>query len=183
MSTLFSLPISSTSGFVVCTKPIAHKEQEQRNIYVLTITSPKDNRLTPTLIDALLLSLDIIEHRYPKGVVVTTSGITKFYSNGLDLAIAINTEGFLEIWMWPLFRRFLTWVSLLLLKYRTIKANTTIQIPYADCMLFEWSRFCGWIHTSYVPRLPGPISRTRVLVSQRARVWRAAPNPYDANFS
>ncbi|KAJ5712429.1 hypothetical protein N7493_008897 [Penicillium malachiteum] len=109
MSTLFSVPIVSTDGFIVCTNPTAHKEQKQRNIYVLTITSPKDNRLTPTLIDALLLSLDIIEHYYPKGVIITTSGIAKFYSNGLDLEIAINTDGFLEKWMWPLFRRLLTY--------------------------------------------------------------------------
>jgi enoyl-CoA hydratase/carnithine racemase len=112
MATLFSIPIASTGGSILCSTPAAHKGQEQQNIYVLSITSPKDNRLTPTLIDALLLSLNIIEHHYPNGVVVTTSGIAKFYSNGLDLELAVNTEGFLEKWMWPLFRRLLTYVSI-----------------------------------------------------------------------
>lgn len=112
MTTIFSVPIVSTGGSIVCSTPAVHKGQEQQNIYVLSIISPKDNRLTPNLIDALLLSLDIIEHHHPGGVVVTTSGIPKFYSNGLDLELAVSTEGFLEKWMWPLFRRILTYVSI-----------------------------------------------------------------------
>lgn len=108
MATLFTVPITSTGGTIVCTNPTAKQGQEQENIYVLTFTSPKDNRLTPTFIDAFILALDIIEHRYPKGVVVTTSGIPKFYSNGLDLELATSTEGFLDKWLWRLFRRFLT---------------------------------------------------------------------------
>ncbi|KAJ5698757.1 hypothetical protein N7462_000762 [Penicillium macrosclerotiorum] len=108
MTTLFTVPITSTGGSIVCTNPTASKGKEQQNIYLLTFTSPKDNRLTPTFIDALILALDIIEHRYPKGVVVTTSGIAKFYSNGLDLELATSTEGFLDKWLWRLFRRFLT---------------------------------------------------------------------------
>ncbi|KAJ5900069.1 hypothetical protein N7495_004813 [Penicillium taxi] len=104
MAILFTIPITSTGGSIVCTNPT-----EDQNIYVLTFTSPKDNRLTPTFIYALLLALDIIETRYPKGVVVTTSGIAKFYSNGLDLELALSTEGFFEKILWPLFRRFLTY--------------------------------------------------------------------------
>lgn len=96
----------------MCTNPTTTGNQEQQNIYLLSFTSPKDNRLTPTFIDALILALDIVEHRYPKGVVVTTSGIAKFYSNGLDLDVVMSTEGFLENWLWRLFRRFLTYVSL-----------------------------------------------------------------------
>ncbi|CAG8887673.1 unnamed protein product [Penicillium salamii] len=107
MASLFTVPITSTGGSIICTNPSA--AEEHKNIYVLTFTSPKDNRLTPVFIDALLLALDIIEHRYPKGVVVTTSGIAKFYSNGLDLELAGSTEGFLENWLWKLFRRFLTY--------------------------------------------------------------------------
>lgn len=106
MTTLFTVPITSTGGSIVCTNPT----QDQQNVYLLTFTSPKDNRLTPTFIDALILALDIIEHRYPKGVVITTSGIAKFYSNGLDLELAMSTEGFVEKWLWRLFRRFLTYV-------------------------------------------------------------------------
>ncbi|KAJ5675219.1 uncharacterized protein N7477_005153 [Penicillium maclennaniae] len=80
MSALFTVPIASTGGSIVCTNPTAGQD-EQQNIY----------------------------HRYPKGVVVTTSGIAKFYSNGLDLDLAMSTEGFLDQWLWKLFRRFLTY--------------------------------------------------------------------------
>ncbi|RAL13488.1 enoyl-CoA hydratase/isomerase family protein [Aspergillus homomorphus CBS 101889] len=104
---LFTIPIASTGGTFTCTNPTS-AEQDQ-TIYILTFTSPKDNRLTPTFIDAFLLALDIIEHRYPKGVVITTSGIPKFYSNGLDLDLALSTEGFTEKWLWKLFRRLLTY--------------------------------------------------------------------------
>ncbi|KAJ5555811.1 hypothetical protein N7535_008243 [Penicillium sp. DV-2018c] len=107
MAPLFTVPISSTGGSIVCTNPSA--APEHATIYVLTFSSPPDNRLTPTFIDAMLLALDVIEHSYPKGVVVTTSGIAKFYSNGLDLDIVAQTEKFLENWLWRLFRRFLTY--------------------------------------------------------------------------
>lgn len=107
---LFTVPIPNSGGAITCTNP--SEDTGESNIYVLTFTSPKDNRLTPPFIGALLLALDIIEHRYPKGIVITTSGIAKFYSNGLDLDVAGKTEGFMENWLWPLFRRFLTCVSL-----------------------------------------------------------------------
>lgn len=103
-SPLFTIPIAQTSGSIVCTNAGAASD----NIYLLTFASPKDNRLTPSFIDALLLALDIIEHRFPRGVVITTSGIEKFYSNGLDLQLALSTEGFWEKWLWKLFRRFIT---------------------------------------------------------------------------
>jgi len=109
MAALFTVPIASTGGSIVCTNPTAEGKEKQ-NVYLLTFISPKDNRLTPSFIDAMILALDIIEHRYPKGVVITTSGITKFYSNGLDLEVATSTEGFLDKWLWQLFRRFLTYV-------------------------------------------------------------------------
>ena len=112
MSTLFTVPIASTGGSIVCTNPTAKQNQAHQNVYLLTFTSPNDNRLTPEFINALILALDIVEHRYPKGVVVTTSGIAKFYSNGLDLEAATSQEGFLEKWLWRLFRRFLTYVQL-----------------------------------------------------------------------
>lgn len=99
---LFTIPIAPTSGSVVCSNP----DPATKNIYLLTFASPKDNRLTPAFIDALLLALDIIEHRFPRGVVITTSGIEKFYSNGLDLQLALSTEGFWENYLWKLFRRF-----------------------------------------------------------------------------
>ncbi|PKY07164.1 enoyl-CoA hydratase/isomerase family protein [Aspergillus campestris IBT 28561] len=104
MSALFTVPVTSTGGSIVCSNP-----GPEKNIYLLTFTSPPDNRLTPDLINAFLLALDIIEHRYPKGVVITTSGIPKFYSNGLDLDVVAATEGFLENALWKIFRRLLTY--------------------------------------------------------------------------
>ncbi|KAL4786258.1 ClpP/crotonase-like domain-containing protein [Aspergillus varians] len=105
---LFTLPIPSTggTGTITATNPTP---DTNTNIYLLTFTSPPDNRLTPSFITTFLLALDIIEHRFPKGVVVTTSGIPKFYSNGLDLALAQRTEGFVERFLWKLFRRLITY--------------------------------------------------------------------------
>lgn len=113
-SPLFTVPMESTGGSIVCTNPDA----ATKNIYLLTFTSPKDNRLTPTFIDALILALDILEHRFPRGVVITTSGIEKFYSNGLDLGLALSTEGFFPNYLWRLFRRFLTYLPSLSFPYR-----------------------------------------------------------------
>lgn len=105
MTQLFSVPIQPIGphpgGAIVCTEP-------KTGVYLLTWTSPPDNRITPAFCKALLAALDVIEFgNYAPGVVVTTSGIAKFYSNGLDLEMAISTEGF-----WPLFysvwKRFLT---------------------------------------------------------------------------
>jgi Delta3-Delta2-enoyl-CoA isomerase len=45
---------------------------------------------------------------YHPGVVVTTSAIPKFYSNGLDLKHAISTEGFFSNVLYTMFARFLT---------------------------------------------------------------------------
>lgn len=100
---IFTLRLSSTGGTLACTVPAP-------KVYLLHLTSPPDNRLTTTVCQALLLALDIIEHKYPPGVLVTMSGIPKFYSNGLDLDHAMATEGFWEKTLWPLFRRFLTFV-------------------------------------------------------------------------
>ena len=69
--------------------------------------------MTPDFCKAFLLALEIIDHRLPKGVVVSTSGITKFYSNGLDFAAATRTKGFFEDSLYPLWRRLLTCVLLL----------------------------------------------------------------------
>ena len=103
---LFSLPIAAAGavtqpGTLVCTRP-------QPKVYVLTVTYAPDNRLTPPLCNALVLALDIIERRYTPGVVITTSGIPKFYSNGLDYENAVKSPTFFDDSLWPLFRRFLT---------------------------------------------------------------------------
>ncbi|KAK0848125.1 hypothetical protein LTR48_006103 [Friedmanniomyces endolithicus] len=58
---------------------------------------------------SILLALDIIETRYDAGVVITTSGIEKFYSNGLDLEHASFTPGFFPDALYALWRRLLTY--------------------------------------------------------------------------
>ncbi|KAJ4339285.1 hypothetical protein N0V85_009887, partial [Neurospora sp. IMI 360204] len=84
----------------------------QSNIYILTISSPPDNRLTDTLCTTLLLALDILEfspHLYPPGVLITTSSLPKFFSNGLDLENALSDPAFLPHKLYALFRRYLTY--------------------------------------------------------------------------
>jgi Delta3-Delta2-enoyl-CoA isomerase len=108
--TLFTLPIlssptsTSASGTIVCTT-------SSPKVYLLTFTSPPDNRLTTSFCQALLLALDILEFSYPHGVVVTTSGIQKFYSNGLDLEHATTTTGFWKNSFFALLKRLLTYAS------------------------------------------------------------------------
>ncbi|KFY43757.1 hypothetical protein V494_01825 [Pseudogymnoascus sp. VKM F-4513 (FW-928)] len=85
--TLFSLPIKSSNGSITVTEPAP-------KTYLLTFISAPDNRVVTSFLEAFLLALDIIETRYPHGVVITTSGIPKFYSNGLDLDHAQSTPGY-----------------------------------------------------------------------------------------
>jgi hypothetical protein len=99
---LFSVPIAGGGSFE-CTSPA-------EKVYLLTFISPPDNRMVTAFLEAFELALDIIEERFPKGVVVTTSGIPKFYSNGLDLEHAFRTEGFWET-LWRFWRRLLMYVS------------------------------------------------------------------------
>ena len=104
---LFTVPIppfgAHPGGTIVATEPAPA-------VYLLTITSPADNRLTTVSCNAMLDALDLIEFGgYPPGVVVTTSGIDKFYSNGLDLEHAVATEAFIPGALYKLFNRFLTY--------------------------------------------------------------------------
>ncbi|KAL2195686.1 ClpP/crotonase-like domain-containing protein [Corynascus similis CBS 632.67] len=106
-STLFTVPVpplgAHPGGAIVATEPAPA-------VYLLTITSPPDNRLTTASCTAMLDALDLIEFGgYKPGVVVTTSGIDKFYSNGLDLEHALSTENFLPGVLYKLFHRFLTY--------------------------------------------------------------------------
>lgn len=105
--TLFTVPIVTSPssdkgrGTIICTSTVP-------KVYVLTFTAPPDNRLVSSVCQAFLLALDIIEFSYPPGVVVTTSGIPKFYSNGLDLDHAGKTKGFWTESLYKLFARLLT---------------------------------------------------------------------------
>lgn len=92
----------TTPGSFICTSP-------SPKVYLLSFTSPPDNRLTPAFNSTFLLALDIIEYRFPKGVVLTTSTITKFYSNGLDYEAAIADPNFFPNSLFPLWRRLITY--------------------------------------------------------------------------
>ena len=106
---LFSVPIAgdpnnpqSAPGTFICTQPAPC-------VYLLSFSSPPDNRLTAPFNAAFLLSLDILEHRFPPGVVITTSSIPKFYSNGLDYDNAIKDPSFFSASLFPLWHRLLTY--------------------------------------------------------------------------
>ena len=100
---LFNVPIAP-QGSVLATQPAP-------KIYLLTFYSPPDNRLTPAFNAAFLTALDILEQHYPRGVVISTSGIAKFYSNGLDLDKVSETKGFFPDSMYPVWRRLLRYVG------------------------------------------------------------------------
>lgn len=104
---LFTIPIpplgAHPGGAVVATEPAP-------SVYLLTLTSPPDNRLTTASCGALLEALDRIElSSGGGGVVLTTSGLPRFYSNGLDLEHAVSTPGFLPRVLYRLFARLLTY--------------------------------------------------------------------------
>lgn len=138
---LFSVPVASTNGNFTCTIPF-HKHD---NVYLLTFTSPADNRLTPAFLDAFLLSLDILEHQYPHGILITTSGIQKFFSNGLDLESALSSPGFFENHLYPLFRRLLTYDNLSIFRERYLLsgADCCDRYPMPTIALINGHAFAG----------------------------------------
>jgi len=104
---LFTLPIAATppstaAGSLVATSP-------HPGVYLLTFSAPPDNRLTTAFTATVLRALDTLEFAHPPGVVVTTSALPKFFSNGLDLAHAAATPGFWSASLYALLRRFLTY--------------------------------------------------------------------------
>ncbi|KAH6608233.1 hypothetical protein Trco_004546 [Trichoderma cornu-damae] len=102
---LFSIPIPPLGphpgGSISVSEP-------QPAVYLLTLFSPPDNRLTTPVCKALLAALDLLQFGgHPPGVLITTSGIAKFYSNGLDLQHSVDTDGFWPL-MYSLWQRLLT---------------------------------------------------------------------------
>jgi enoyl-CoA hydratase/carnithine racemase len=116
---LFDVPIGN-SGKVTVTEPAP-------KVYLVTFASAPDNRLTTVssvhitplkntnltttqpFVKALHLTLDILQTKFPPGVVITTSGLSKFYSNGLDLEHATSTPGFFTETLYGLWHRLLTY--------------------------------------------------------------------------
>ncbi|KAF7196327.1 Enoyl-CoA delta isomerase 3 [Pseudocercospora fuligena] len=108
-SILFDLPIRGEKdigiggkGQIICTQP-------QPKVYLLTFTNAPDNRLVTAFCKTLNLALDILQHRYPPGVVMTTSSIPKFYSNGMDIEHATFSGGYMPDRLYALWKRFLTY--------------------------------------------------------------------------
>ncbi|KAI4109087.1 MAG: hypothetical protein LQ339_001892 [Xanthoria mediterranea] len=98
---LFKLAIEPR-GSITCTQP-------SPRVYLLTFDSAPDNRLTPDFCAAFLLALDIVDRRFDKGVIVTTSAIPKFYSNGLDFESVFKSKSFFPESLYPLWKRLLTY--------------------------------------------------------------------------
>ncbi|KXJ96293.1 enoyl-CoA hydratase/isomerase [Microdochium bolleyi] len=102
----FAVPImpldDHPGGAVVCTEPASQ-------VYLLTFDSPADNRLTHNFIAAMLTALDLVEARLSPGVLVTTSAIAKFYSNGLDLGLLSSVDRFFENHLYKLLSRLISY--------------------------------------------------------------------------
>lgn len=106
--TLFTLAIPDSpeaqGGSFTCTSPAP-------KVYVLTFNAPPDNRLITPFCQTFLKALDILEFSYPHGVLITTSGIQKFYSNGLNLEHATSTPGYWANSLYALWKRLLMFVA------------------------------------------------------------------------
>ncbi|KAH0386445.1 putative carnitinyl-CoA dehydratase, partial [Aureobasidium melanogenum] len=98
---LFEVPIGR-DGKVVVTS-LAER------VYMIMWNSAPDNRLTTSFCDAIHTALDILALKYPHGVVITTSGISKFYSNGLDLEHYNANPAFAKDSLFALWKRLLTY--------------------------------------------------------------------------
>jgi Delta3-Delta2-enoyl-CoA isomerase len=88
-------------------------------IYLLTIAAAPDNRLTTPMCQslqaALARTLSVVQQQQQrsspaKGVLLVTSSLPKFFSNGLDLdaVMALGPDIFFPRTLYPLFRAFLT---------------------------------------------------------------------------
>lgn len=98
--------------------PIAFPSKEQdwitvsissnNSYYLLEYNSPPDNRYTQSFLAAYLDALDYIRVKGDKPrVLVTTSKIGKFFSNGLDFEAAISTPGFFPNYYYKVMRTML----------------------------------------------------------------------------
>ncbi|KAK9459821.1 ClpP/crotonase-like domain-containing protein [Lipomyces oligophaga] len=89
---------------------IAVSKSDSNLYYLISFNCPPDNRLTPDMILTLMRVLDLLETEFlpiEELPVVTTSSIQKFYSNGLDLELALRTPDFFDLFFNPLCKRLL----------------------------------------------------------------------------
>ena len=118
----------------MCTTPASR-------IYLLTWTHGADNRLTSDFCQTLILALDIISQKHEPGVVITTSGLEKFYSNGLDLEHVGATPGFWKDSLYALWLRLLTFPmpTVALVNGHGFAGGFMVCI----CVLFGWCVLYG----------------------------------------
>jgi hypothetical protein len=102
MKSLFTVPVSDGGSFE-CSQVIDQ-------VYLLTFSYPPDNRVYTSFCEAFMKSLDILDYKYPKGVLITTSAIPKFFSNGFDWQHAVANPRYMEDAALPMFKRLLTYV-------------------------------------------------------------------------
>lgn len=104
--------------------PLVHLSRPREGIWQLTLDAPPDNRLTPDLLSTLSGHLDTIEAEWRDsgggetsakkrgargaGAVVLTSGVERFFSNGLDYDNAMKVDKFFERVYDPVMWRLLT---------------------------------------------------------------------------
>ncbi|XP_061375591.1 enoyl-CoA delta isomerase 2, peroxisomal-like [Gastrolobium bilobum] len=62
--------------------------EKRGNLWVLTLTGDNQHRLSPTLIDSLLSTLNQVASQATPGSVLLTTANGRFFSNGFDLAYA-----------------------------------------------------------------------------------------------
>ncbi|KAI1915605.1 hypothetical protein LOZ53_001402 [Ophidiomyces ophidiicola] len=144
---LFTVPIS-TGGSFECTSPA-------ERVYLLTFNSPPDNRQTTAFLDAFSLALDIVETKLAPGVLITTSKISKFYSNGLDLEHTMGTEGFFPNVYWRFWKRLLTfpWPTIALINghayagglFVALLHDYRIQSPTKGYLCLNEVHFGAWL--------------------------------------
>lgn len=79
-------------------------------IHILTMNSPPDNRMSKGFITAYMQALDFLEARDEGrlAVLVTTSAIDKFFSNGFELTPEIRNPRFHRDYFQKLLLRLLT---------------------------------------------------------------------------
>jgi enoyl-CoA hydratase/carnithine racemase len=112
MASVFTIQVPPIEGHPGGTLTLTNPRPE---IYLLTINSPPDNRLTTpmchTLRAALIKTLSVAQQQSPPGgVLLITSSNPKFFSNGLDLdhVMAVGPDIFFPKTLYPLFKAFLT---------------------------------------------------------------------------
>ncbi|KAF3177647.1 hypothetical protein EYR41_008710 [Orbilia oligospora] len=104
--TLYTLPITATSGTITITVP---RPQTHPTVYLLTFVSPPDNRLLTSFIETFTLALALLRTNHPHGVLITTSGNPKFYSNGLNLEHVASQDLWWSKIFWPFMKNLLTY--------------------------------------------------------------------------